>query len=43
MKKMILLMAVVALAAARWNVTTPDNLSYCGYGTIRVPRGLSGW
>ena len=25
------------------NWTTTDNLSYRGYGTIRVPRGRSGW
>jgi hypothetical protein len=25
------------------NWTATDNLSYRGYGTIRVPRGLSGW
>lgn len=25
------------------NWTINDNLSYRGYGTIHVPRGLSGW
>jgi hypothetical protein len=25
------------------NLTPTDNLNYRGNGTIRVPRGLSGW